>query len=51
MSDIHEQIKAQYEAYLNEAQSFDEKGVLTLWYILVFNSDEYYASRKMLLLK
>ena len=25
MSDIHEQIKAQYEAYLNEAQSFDEK--------------------------
>ena len=27
MSDIHEQIKAQYEAYLNEAQSFDEKGV------------------------
>ena len=27
MSDIHEQIKAQYEAYLNETASFDEKGV------------------------
>ena len=27
MSDIHEQIKAQYEAYLAEAESFDTKGV------------------------
>ena len=27
MSDIHEQIKTQYEAYLNETASFDEKGV------------------------
>ena len=27
MSDIHEQIKAQYEAYLNETASFDEEGV------------------------
>ena len=27
MSDIHEQIKAHYEAYLAEAESFDTKGV------------------------
>ena len=27
MSDIHEQIKAQYKAYLAEAESFDTKGV------------------------
>jgi len=27
MSDIHEQIKAHYEAYLAESESFDTKGV------------------------
>ena len=27
MSDIHEQIKAHYEAYVAEAESFDTKGV------------------------